>query len=217
MGVMCFQSGICGHHREVKRRLGWTLVESLVVVAVLAVLLALMLPAYNRIVAHSKNLQCLNNLRQIGMALLQHQQDHDGWLPTPGLGRLAWNQSLRPYNIIPRDKSLFCPADPQADNSFIETGYSYSMNDQLKSPGMEIVVDGKSDYAPIRASAVTFPARTIFMGDSNTKKSGRFLSYNSFHGERHGGISNFVFCDGHVEGLKRAQTITPVNLWIYNK
>lgn len=203
---------------QCRQRQAWTLSELLLVITIVGVLLALLLPAFNRIQAHSRNVGCLNHLRQIGIAFLQYQQDSGGLIPPPGRGQLSWNVQLRPYGIVIRNPSpLLCPADPLVDNSFATAGYSYSMNVWLKSSRESVIFDGTTDWTPIRAAAVTYPAKTILMGDSETKVNGRFLQAGRILTTRHGGRANFVFCDGHVEALTNEETVTPVDLWDYKK
>lgn len=86
MSVNFFSLRRPASRRPTSRRLGGlTLVEVLVVVAIIGLLVALVLPAVQSVRETARITQCRNNLRQIGKAAAQHLESH-GHLPTGGWG-----------------------------------------------------------------------------------------------------------------------------------
>src|SRR3954464_3747138 len=65
------------------RRRGFTLIELLVVIAIIAVLVALLLPAVQSARESARRTQCVNNLKQLGLAI-QSYSDVNGSLPPTG-------------------------------------------------------------------------------------------------------------------------------------
>jgi prepilin-type N-terminal cleavage/methylation domain-containing protein/prepilin-type processing-associated H-X9-DG protein len=64
-----------------RKRRAFSLVELLVVVAVVAILLAIMLPALGKMREHSRSAKCLSNLKQLGTALHTYMLDYNDYTP----------------------------------------------------------------------------------------------------------------------------------------
>ncbi len=111
-----------GHlFRRHKARHGFTLVELLVVVAIIALLLSILLPAMNRARETARKVVCLSNLKQFGLAYAAYQSENHQWLPAcfennAPQPSLWWAQRLEIYfNVeVPRGNFGYSVSPPQA-------------------------------------------------------------------------------------------------------
>jgi len=113
------------------RQNAFTLVEILVIVAVIAILAALILPVYQRIKAAGQAAACLANLRQVGAGLNAYLNDNAMKMPTLQLARSSVNDNVpvidNTFDKYLTDHRVFiCPSDNQGLG--VSTGTSYFWN-----------------------------------------------------------------------------------------
>lgn len=206
---------------QISGRDGFSLIELLVVVAVIGILVAIGLPAIQRTRETARRTQCKNHLKQMGTALQNHQSQF-GHLPTDGengwglgvflLPQLDRSPLYQQINPLTNKLTSGSPADPKTTGLVLEIFRcpSFSGTDQLAS-GF-----GRSNYL---GTADLFSEETsltdVYDGESNTFAVGETITDHAWalpktgtcdttpngggsYGSEHTGGANFVMCDGSV-------------------
>lgn len=138
-------------------RAGFTLLELLVVIGIVAVLLAILLPTLSRIRESARQVVCSNNLREIGSGLVLYANDSDGWVPRDFT---AWQDDRRPMWL---SGFLGTDADDPATPSIPESGFCPELEVDPALPGTYVMnafgFETYPDWAPIGATRLASVAK----------------------------------------------------------
>lgn len=210
-------------------RKAMTLVELLVVIAIIGALVALLLPAVQSARATARSAACKNQLRQVGLSVLRHCDDHEGAFPSNYHSRekKSWLYTLAPY-MESVDALRICPEDPKADERLAAKATSYVTNDYLindLTPIAAAEVEGAvQNLRQVNSTTTTMVAFEIAERLSSDVKNEhahardwfteltisegyvQFYIEQNINLRRHFEASNYLFLDAHVETIP-AETI----------
>jgi len=189
-------------------RTAFTLLELLVVMAVIGTLAAMALPAMGRVRGHGHRVYCLNNLRQWGLSTQMYVSDHDGLLcpdgsPNPGESstnsgwyiQLPEQMGMERYHDMPWRTNVsasvglstwLCPANRRRSNG--RNLFHYCLNGHVNGTG--------EANGPTRLDSIEKPSRVVWLFDSKNLPAVGYWGYTATNG--HGRGAQFLFLDGHV-------------------
>lgn len=106
---------------------GFTLIEMLVVIAIIVLLMSLLSPMVSKSLEKARQTACKSNLHQIGIAAQSYANDHRGYLPYAAYSSsIRWHTKLAPYMGVgkSKDQSIYsCPSTRK--NTWIGYGWNY--------------------------------------------------------------------------------------------
>ena len=206
----------------------FTLIELLIVIAIIAILAAMLLPALNQVRSKARSISCLNQNRQISQSMMGYQMDFNDYFIFWGTSTSdSWAWNLHKYDYLKNSRLYLCPDLPPDfayRDDFIktpETNWTYawiSYGYNYLGIGSNYYCGGNNDYndppSGIKGSVLKNASAIILLADSRYTASinrGYFRISDSWNNDgnsqihtRHNGSANIVWADGHATGETNA-------------
>ncbi|HEY3854934.1 MAG TPA: prepilin-type N-terminal cleavage/methylation domain-containing protein [Verrucomicrobiae bacterium] len=154
-------------------RRGFTLIELLVVIAIIGILAALLLPALSRAKENSKRTACINNLKQVNLAIRLYSDDYADSLPVlpdpnpypNGVGAF-YKQLVKGYlglsgKASPDELVFVCPSDPAFHTKLHHAYTSYTFNGYEEDSSPISRITGQ------KLSTIKKPGRAVLNGEAS--------------------------------------------------
>jgi prepilin-type processing-associated H-X9-DG protein len=196
-------------------------------VAIIAVLVAILLPALSRARENARTVVCLSRLKQIGSAMAGYSNDFQGMFPpsTVPKNNFTYDRILHDYTF--RDYAVFaCPADRNLPFVWSD-GFSrkiplrsYQINDRLWSSATSPNWGNPLGGIPVDRM-IPRPSRTVvlaewFVGTCGDAHGVLFTFCNplAFPSD-HRGVGNYLWFDGHATSLSADEMSNDYWVWDY--
>ena len=216
------------------KRKAFTLVELLVVIGIIALLIAILLPALKRAQAQANSVACQSNLRQIGVLFIMYSNDNRGVMIPVGKSTASGKPTHLGSGIadpfkrwpmfifkppVPNPRIMICPSDLELGIEDIDLaaagGYDPNLNKHSYIANA-YVMDNEIRFGKTKGMDST---RIIILGEKQTNQVDYHMDPGDFERVaelyRHGLYigSNYLYMDGHVEHLLPQEALLALDPW----